>query len=98
VTQTTNRATLTSHVIVVEDVGISSERSFGEVCRRLEDTLPKFDASIAEVRRSRDRKRAKDYEESGPKLSIFEERDHGTCVLRTRSPHYACRLVIQTVS
>jgi uncharacterized protein (DUF302 family) len=29
------------------------------------------------VLRSGDQKRAKDYEENGPKLSIFEERDHG---------------------
>jgi hypothetical protein len=27
--------------------------------------------------RSGDQKRAKDYEENGPKLSIFGERDHG---------------------
>ena len=77
-TQATIQATLTSHVIAVEHIKISSERSFGEVRRRLEGTLPKLDASIAEVPRSGDWKRAKDYEESGSKLSIFEERDHGS--------------------
>ena len=36
-----------------------------------------LDTSIAEVLRSGDQKHAAEYEESGPKLSIFEERDHG---------------------
>ena len=76
-TQTTAPATLASRTIAVEHVKISSERSFAEVRRRLEDTLPKLDASIAEVLRSGDQKRATEYEENGPKLSIFEERDHG---------------------
>jgi uncharacterized protein (DUF302 family) len=43
----------------------------------LERALPKLDTSIAEVLCDGDQKRAMDYEESGPKLSIFEERDHG---------------------
>src|SRR5215470_10763065 len=75
--QTTAQATFTSQTIAVEHVRISSERSFAEVRRRLEGTLPKLDASIAEALRSGDQKRARDYEETGPKLSIFEERDHG---------------------
>ena len=69
---------MVSQTIAVEHVKISSQRPFGEVRRRLEDTLPKLDASIAEALRSGDQKRAKDYEENGPKLSIFEERDHGS--------------------
>jgi len=76
-TQTTAQATFASQTIVVEHVKISSERSFAEVRRRLEGTLPKIDASIAGVLRSGDQKRATEYEENGPKLSIFEERDHG---------------------
>jgi hypothetical protein len=71
------QATFTSQTIAVEHIKISSERSFAEVRRRLEGTLPKLNASIAKALRSGDQKRAKDYEESGPKLSIFEERDHG---------------------
>src|SRR5262245_37100561 len=73
----TQAATLTMRTIAVEHIRISSERSFAEVRRRLEDALPKLDASIADALRSGDQKRAKDYEETGPKLSIFEERDHG---------------------
>jgi len=70
-------AIFTSHTIAVEHIRISSEQSFADVRRRLEVTLPKLDAGIAEVLRIGDQKRAKDYEEDGPKLSIFEERDHG---------------------
>jgi hypothetical protein len=76
-TQASTQATFTSHTIAVEHIRISTERSFAEVRRRLEGTLPKLDASIAEVLSSGDQKRAKDYDESGPKLSIFEGRDHG---------------------
>jgi len=77
-TQTTAQTTFASQTIAVEHVKISSERSFTEVRRKLEDTLPKLDVSIAEVLRSGDQKRATEYEENGPKLSIFEERDHGS--------------------
>jgi hypothetical protein len=66
-----------TQVIAVEHIKISSERSFAEVRRRLEGTLPKLEASVAQVLRSGDQKRAMEYEENGPKLSIFEERDHG---------------------
>ena len=76
-THTTAQAIFASQTIAVEHVKISSQRSFAEVRRRLEDTLPKLDPSIAEVLRSGDQKRATEYEENGPKLSIFEERDHG---------------------
>ena len=77
-TQTTAPAILASRTIAVEHVQISSERSFAEVRRRLEDTLPKLDASIAEALRSGDQNRATEYDQNGPKLSIFEQRDHGS--------------------
>jgi hypothetical protein len=51
-TQATTQATVASQTIAVEHVKLSSERSFAEVRRRLEGTLPKLDASIAEVLRS----------------------------------------------
>ena len=60
---------ITSRTIVVEHVRISSGRSFAEVRRKLEGTVPKLDASIADALRSGDQKRAKDYEQNGPKLS-----------------------------
>ena len=66
-TQTT-QASVTSQTIVVEHIRISSGRSFAEVRRKLEGTVPKLDTGIAEALRSGDQKRAKDYEENGPKL------------------------------
>ena len=75
--QPTLQATFASQTIAVEHIKISSARSFAEVRRRLEDTLPKLDASILQVLGSGDQKGATEYEENGPKLSIFEQRDHG---------------------
>src|SRR5215510_4713271 len=77
-TQTNTQAIIASHTIAVEHVKISAQRSFAHVRQRLEDTLPKLDASIAEVLRSGDQKRATEYDQNGPKLSIFEQRDHGS--------------------
>jgi uncharacterized protein (DUF302 family) len=70
-------AQVKSQRITVEHIRISSERPFEEVRRKLEGTVPKLDAGIAEALGSGDQKRAKDYEENGPKLSIFGKRDHG---------------------
>jgi len=77
-TKASTQATYTSQTIAVEHIKISSERSFAEVRRRLEETLPSLDASIAEVLGSGNQKRAIEYDENGPKLSIFEQRDHGS--------------------
>ena len=76
-TQATTPAALVSQTIAVEHITISSQRPFAEVQRRLEATLPKLDASIAAALRSGDQKRRTEYDDSGPKLSIFEVRDHG---------------------
>src|SRR5262249_44539502 len=56
-----------------------------------EDTVPRLDTGIADVLRSGDQKRAKDYEENGPKLSIFGERDHGALLQIAGSRRYALR-------
>jgi hypothetical protein len=77
-TQAISKASATSNTIAVEHIRIASERPFAEVRRKLEDTLPELDAGIADALTSGDQKRAKDYEENGPKLSIFEQRDHGS--------------------
>src|ERR1700693_2987743 len=78
ITHATAQASVTSQMIAVEHIRISSRRPFAEVRRKLEGTVPKLDTSIAEVLRSGDQERAKIYEDNGPKLSIFEERDHGS--------------------
>jgi hypothetical protein len=71
------KTSITSQTIAVEHIRISSERPFAEVRRKLEGTVPKLDAAIVDVLRSGDRRLAKEYEENGPKLSVFGERDHG---------------------
>jgi uncharacterized protein (DUF302 family) len=76
-TQATTPASIRSQTIAVEHIRISSGRPFTEVRRKLERTVPKLDIGIAEALRSGDQERAKDYEENGPKLSIFGQRDHG---------------------
>ncbi len=64
-TQTTAQAIAASQTIAVRHVKISSEWSFAGVHRRLEDTLPKAAASIAEVLRSGDRKLAPETKRTG---------------------------------
>ncbi len=75
--QSTTQVSVTSHPIAVEHIRISSERPFAEVRRKLETTVPRLDTGIAEALSSGDQKRVRDYEENGPKLSIFGARDHG---------------------
>jgi len=76
-TKTIAQTFVTAQTIPVEHIRISSGRPFAEVRRKLEGTVPKLDRSIAEALSSGDQKRANDYEQTGPKLSIFGERDHG---------------------
>ena len=77
-TRAITQACIASQTIAVEHIRISSRRPFAEVRRKLGGILPKLDTGIAEVLRSGDQRRAKDYEDSGPRLSIFGERDHGS--------------------
>jgi uncharacterized protein (DUF302 family) len=70
-------ASITSRNIAVEHIRILSDRPFAEVRRKLEGAVPGLDTDIADALRRGDQKRVNDYEESGPKLSIFGERDHG---------------------
>jgi uncharacterized protein (DUF302 family) len=75
--EASTKSCVTSHTIAVEHIRLSSGRPFAEVRRKLEATVPKLDTSIAEALNNGEQKRAKDYDENGPKLSIFGERDHG---------------------
>jgi len=76
-TQATTQVSVTSQTIAVEHFRISSGRPFAEVRRKLEGTVPKLDTGISEALSSGDQIHARNYEENGPKLSIFGERDHG---------------------
>jgi hypothetical protein len=53
-TQATTQDSITSQTIAVEHIRISSGRSFVEVRRKLEGTVPKLDSAIAEALRSGD--------------------------------------------
>jgi hypothetical protein len=68
---------VTSRTIPVEHIRIASARRFAEVRRKLEASVPQLDPSIAEALARGDQKRAQDYDENGPKLSIFLAREHG---------------------
>ena len=72
-----SQVSVTSPTIPVEHIRIASARPFAEVRRKLEDSVPKLDPSIAEALARGDQKRAQDYDENGPKLSIFLAREHG---------------------
>ena len=74
---TMSQASVTSRTIPVEHIRIASARPFAEVRRKLEDSVPQPDPSIAEALSRGDQKRAQDYDENGPKLSIFLAREHG---------------------
>ena len=74
---TMSQASVTSRTIPVEHIRIASARPFAEVRRKLEDSVPQLDPSIAEALSRGDQKRAQDYDENGPKLSIFLAREHG---------------------
>jgi uncharacterized protein (DUF302 family) len=75
--QNMSQVSVTLRTIPVEHVRIASSRPFAEVRRKLEDSVPKLDPSIAEALARGDQKRAQDYDENGPKLSIFLAREHG---------------------
>ena len=68
---------VTSRTISVEHIRLSSKLPFAEVRRKLEATVPTLDTSLGPALASGDQQRARDYEANGPKLSIFETRDHG---------------------
>lgn len=63
--------------ITVQHLTIASERAFADVRKAIEEELPKLDSTLIEALNKGDQKRAKEHEESGPKLSIFAARDHG---------------------
>jgi uncharacterized protein (DUF302 family) len=68
---------VTSRTISVEHITLSSKLPFAEVRRKLEAIVPALDTSLGPALARGDQERARDYEANGPKLSIFEMRDHG---------------------
>jgi uncharacterized protein (DUF302 family) len=72
-----NAVKVTSRTIPVEHVTIASSLSFAEVRRKLEETVPKLDPKIVDELGAGDEQGARSYEQAGPPLSIFLQRDHG---------------------
>ena len=70
-------AEVTSRQITIEHVRITSKRRFAQVRAAIEADLPKLDTSIKVLLSSGDQEGVKKYEEHGPKLFMFLERDHG---------------------
>jgi uncharacterized protein (DUF302 family) len=71
------QSAVTSRMIAVKHVKIESVKSFEEVRRALEETIPKLNPGVREFLRKGDQERARAEEEHGPKLSVFLDRDHG---------------------
>jgi uncharacterized protein (DUF302 family) len=81
-------SSLSIRPIAVDHITIKSTRPFAEVRQKLETNVPKLDVRIVEALRKGDQAWAADYEQNGPKLSIFSQRDHGSLleiVGRTRN-------------
>jgi uncharacterized protein (DUF302 family) len=72
-----NSVDVTSKHFTVEHVTIVSSLSFAQARRKLEEALPKLNVKIVENLTGGNLQEVERYEESGPKLSIFAERDHG---------------------
>jgi uncharacterized protein (DUF302 family) len=75
--QARKQCSITSRTIAIEHIRISSELPFADVRRKLEATTPRLDTRIGVALSSGDQAWVSDYEKNGPKLSIFEVRDHG---------------------
>jgi hypothetical protein len=70
-------AQVTSKSVTIEHVRITSTRPFAQVRAAIEAGLPRLDANITVMLSSGDQEGISKYEEDGPKLFLFLERDHG---------------------
>jgi len=84
--QNMTNAKRTSREISIEHVTITSERPFAEVRAALEANVSKFGVGMLDALSSRDLSRVRTYETSGPKLSLFLQRDHGALLESTGHP------------
>src|SRR3974377_1641923 len=84
----------TSKHIGVEHVTVVSSLPFAEARRKLEEGLPKLNLKIVEHLSGGNLHEVERYEESGPKLSIFLERDHGALLKIVGHPRNAIQYEI----
>lgn len=66
-----------SKPVTVQHMIITSDRPFTTVRKTLEQVLPKLDITLIDALQRGDQARVQTYDDIGPKLSIFLERDHG---------------------
>ena len=83
-----------SQTIAVQHVTIASARSFDEVRKRLEQSVPILDTRIMDWLSSGDAMAVEAYDQSGPKLSIFLARDHGALLQIVGKPRKAIQYEI----
>jgi len=88
------RTVVTSRTIMVEHVSILSAHPFAEVRHKLESAVPRLEAGIVGALATGDRKRAGDYDQNGPELSIFEVRDHGALLAIANGRRHALQYEI----
>ncbi len=70
-------AEVTSRPITIEHVRITSKRPFTQVRAAIEADLPQLDPNIRVLLSEGNQDAIRTYEERGPKLFMFLERDHG---------------------
>ena len=76
-------------IIQIEHVRIESTKSFAEVKRALESSVPQLDMGIFGLLQRAETGRARSELERGPELSIFNSRDHGGLLQITGQPRKA---------
>jgi uncharacterized protein (DUF302 family) len=89
-----NSVDVTSKHITVEHITIVSSFSFTEARRKLEEALPKLNLKIVDNLAGGNIQEVERCEESGPKLSIFLDRDHGALLQIAGNPRNAIQYEI----
>ncbi len=89
-----NSVDVTSKHFSVQHVTIVSSLSFAEARRKLELAFPKLNLKIVQHLAGGNLQEVEHYEESGPRLSIFAERDHGALLKIVGRPSNAIQYEI----
>ncbi|MFZ6648608.1 DUF302 domain-containing protein [Undibacterium sp. TJN25] len=84
----------TSKSLTIQHMTITSNRAFAIVRQALEEVLPTLDTTIIDSLRKGDQARAQEYDDKGPRLSIFGERNHGALLEIVGLPRYAIQYEI----
>lgn len=88
------KPSISSQTIAIDHIELRSIRPFDEVRRRLEETIPQLDQTIMTTLNKGDLAGAQDYDDHGPKLSIFLIRDHGALLQITGKARQALQYEI----